>query len=648
MKLEKRYIILTAIFVFSFYLYLPNVLADTEIEEQEIWVAVHDFSVSANLKKEGVSGWNIAGRIENELAQKGIYRIVTRARIAKVLKEKNIKSTGSMDASNFGKIVGADFIVTGQLSLNGDKLTLVGKLVDVSGETGEIEKSFDITIHIPENESPARYFNEMFEEMADKLTMSPGNFLNYGIAMLDEGKYLQAVEAFREVKRITPVDKIRDIFLQYQPYNYKINYLTSKRSPGELLDYGIIALKKKKYREAVTVFEYFENVTPFEKIKSIMQIGDMLKNAQDKAEEQKKVIMGIISKASKMYLTAKGKEVDRINNMSPEELCDTALVELENLLINPKIHLSNYERLKIKGLMQDIKGFRGTLFAGPVKERNWKLQDLGIKMVPIKDGYFEMGDPKTINPDNKYLELNNKLHIVEITQPFWIAETEITIGQFLYYLRNPDLNPNAPKKYDKDKNINWDSKYCPITKKYRMKRGKGSTWGDLKLPMVCVNWKGARQFCEWLTYREKKAKRLPDGYIYRLPTESEWEYCCRAGSKGKYGHENLTSNTLFEYVWYQENSLRKTHVVGTKKANSWGLYDMHGNVWEWCNDWYGPYLDQAKDPVGPDDSNDNEKVLRGGSFASNESDLYTYTRYPKWYKTTKKNIGFRIVLAPEI
>ena len=644
MKLKKKELIL--FFIFSFH--FSSLLADNEIQKQKNWVAVHDFTVSSNLKKEGVSGWNIAGRIENELAQKGVYRIVTRAKIAKVLKEKNIKSTGSMDASNFGKIVGADFIVTGQLNLNGEMLTLVGKLVDVSGDTGEIEKSFDITVVVPEGDPPGKYFNDLFEEMSDKLTMSPGEFLDYGISMLNEGKYLQAVEAFREVKRIIPIDKIKNIFLQYQPYDYEIEYLVQKRTPGDLLDYGIKVLRKKKYREAVTVFEHFENVTPFEKIKSIMQIGDMLKNAQIKAEEQKKMITEIISKASSMYLMAKGKETDRINNLSPEELSDTALVELESLMINSQIHLSDYNRRKIKGLIGDIKAFRGTLFAGPVKERVWKLQDLNIKLVPIKEGFFEMGDPKTINPENAYLELDNKMHIVEITQPFWISETEITIGQFLYYLKNPNQDPNAPTKYDRVKNISWDSRYCPITKKLRMKRGKSLTWGDMNRPMVCINWKGAEQFCEWLTFREREAKRLPNGYIYRLPSEAEWEYSCRAGNKGKYGHKELTSDTLFEYVWYQENSLGESHIAGTKKANAWGVYDMHGNVWEWCNDWYGSYLDEAVDPVGPDDSNDNEKVLRGGSFASNESDLYAYTRYPKWYKATKKNIGFRIVLASEI
>ena len=648
MKIKANILVLLVLGVFYSCNMIASEKSSNSKKKENLWVAVHDFSVSENLKKDGVNGWDIAGRIENELTQNGTYKIVTRARIAKVLKEKNIKSTGSLNASNFGKMIGADFIVTGQVSLNGNKLTVVGKLVDASGETGEIEKSFDITKVIPADVSPRNYLDEMFEDIAKRLTMTPGEFLDYGLAMMDEGKYLKAVDAFREVKRIAQVEQIKAVCQKYSAYDHKISFFDRKRSPGEILDYGISSMKKQKFREAVTAFQYFSKITPYKKIKSLMQIGDLLKEAQDKAAGQKQLITETMVKASKMYMVARGKEAEKFENMSPEELCDAATVELENLLINPKIHLNEYDRQKIKGMINDIKAYRGTLFAGPVKEKCWTVQELKLKMMPVKGGFFEMGDPASTSIAESGEVVDNMIHLVTISMPFWISENEITIDQFLFYLKNPNDNSNEPDKYDRDKNINWNSKYCPIKKGYRMKRGRGLTWGKGDMPMVCVNWKAANQFCEWLTYKEQKEKKIPEGYVYRLPTEAEWEYCCKAGNKGKYGHPDMNDNTLCDYVWYEENSGGNINSVGGKKANSWGIKDMHGNVWEWCNDWHGAYLEEATDPIGADDSQDNMKVARGGSFVSSIDDLKSYVRYPVWYKSTKKNIGFRIVLAPEI
>ena len=121
-----------------------SIKADNESSDKP-WVAVHDFTVSNVLQKNGITGWNVAERIENDIVQTGEYRIVTRSKIDKVMKEKNLKSSENMDASEFGKLVGADYIITGQVIARDNKISVIAKLVDISKDTGEVEKSFDVS-----------------------------------------------------------------------------------------------------------------------------------------------------------------------------------------------------------------------------------------------------------------------------------------------------------------------------------------------------------------------------------------------------------------------------------------------------------------------------------------------------------------------
>ena len=125
--------------------------------------------------------------------------------------------------------------------------------------------------------------------------------------------------------------------------------------------------------------------------------------------------------------------------------------------------------------------------------------------------------------------------------------------------------------------------------------------------MEQVSWDDAVSFCKKLS--EKEGKR------YRLPTEAEWEYACRAGTKTAY-YTGDGEAALAEAGWYIANSDFKTHPVAQKKPNAWGLYDLHGNVYQWCSDVYGPYNGDATDPTGADASKEanSSRVLRGGSW----------------------------------
>ena len=157
-------------------------------------------------------------------------------------------------------------------------------------------------------------------------------------------------------------------------------------------------------------------------------------------------------------------------------------------------------------------------------------------------------------------------------------------------------------------------------------------------PVEQVSWDDAVEFCRKLSAlpAEKSA-----GYVYRLPTEAEWEYACRAGTTTVYSFGDSAAQ-LGEYAWYIDNSGNATHPVGGKKPNAWGLYEMHGNVWEWCQDWYGDYPSgAATDPTGP--SSGSGRVHRGGSWNGNFERCRSANRFRGTPDYRSYSQGFRVL-----
>ena len=171
--------------------------------------------------------------------------------------------------------------------------------------------------------------------------------------------------------------------------------------------------------------------------------------------------------------------------------------------------------------------------------------------------------------------------------------------------------------------------------------------GNVTRPVETVSWNDAVYYCERLTSRERMAGRLPVGWVYRLPTEAEWEYACRAGTTTRFSHGvDLGYALLGNYAWFVSNSLNTTHPVRTRAPNAWGLYDMHGNVRGWCADWWSDQLPggSVTDPKGP--ITGWSRVLRGGSW--DLGGRFCRSAYRIGYDSNGRDhrVGFRVVLAP--
>ncbi len=248
----------------------------------------------------------------------------------------------------------------------------------------------------------------------------------------------------------------------------------------------------------------------------------------------------------------------------------------------------------------------------------------GMDLVPIPAGEFYMGSEKG---DTDAFDDEKPRHKVRISDPFWLGKYKVTVGQFKRFVGASDYVTEAEKAKDK-----WTWR----------KPGYGDIGFDQtdEHPVVCVSWNDAKAYCTWVAEKT--------GVKVRLPREAEWEYSCRARPTTKdwvttkyYFGDNVAN--LGDYAWYVDNAKPYgTRPCGQKKPNAFGLYDMHGLAWEWCDDGKRTYSDEMEtDRVSAGAS----RVIRGGSFCYDPRRCRAASRYVSVPSSRGDGIGFRMLVS---
>jgi formylglycine-generating enzyme required for sulfatase activity len=285
--------------------------------------------------------------------------------------------------------------------------------------------------------------------------------------------------------------------------------------------------------------------------------------------------------------------------------------------------MEGFEKLRVQRQVASL----GTA-TGP-KTRPFLDLGGGVRMdlVHVKPGTFTMGGTEALT--ESWQKDERPPHQVTITKGYSLGKYEVTRGQFAAFVKATSYKTDA-EKIGKAGGRPANGGWTEIA---------GLNWQNTNFtqaddhPAVCISWNDAKSFCDWAG---KKS-----GRTVRLPTEAEWEYACRAGTKTRWSFGD-SEGAMGEYGWYDKNSGMQTQPVGRKRPNAWGLYDMHGNVWEWCEDWWGPYSGDAKDPLGP--ASGSERVVRGGCWVYGAIPCRSAFRGDDVPSMRNSHVGFRVCL----
>ncbi|MEM8867410.1 MAG: SUMF1/EgtB/PvdO family nonheme iron enzyme [Verrucomicrobiota bacterium] len=318
----------------------------------------------------------------------------------------------------------------------------------------------------------------------------------------------------------------------------------------------------------------------------------------------------------------------------PSGLSPTVLINGRvGRVIDGRVQVPSYQVLQVEIRIRDHLNLRRSLelepgrtlkwvvtpsrIPPPVLEKDWKVPYIGLACQWLDPGSYTMGSPLK---EHGRIPNEGPQTLINLNRGFWIAAYETTQQQYEWIMEANPSSTRGPKK-----------------------------------PVDSVTWAEAKEFCQRLTEKERRAGRLPKGYVYRLPTEAEWEYAARAGSEGAFffGEQADVSNGNFQGVYPRDweegrpsSDFYGTREVGSYAPNAFGLYDMHGNLSEWTLDKYNGRLKggEATDPL-PYPSG-KEVTLRGGSWENNAKLVRSASRDRVSPQTQSNSIGFRVVLAP--
>jgi formylglycine-generating enzyme required for sulfatase activity len=277
--------------------------------------------------------------------------------------------------------------------------------------------------------------------------------------------------------------------------------------------------------------------------------------------------------------------------------------------------------------------------------------DIKFELVPIPAGSFVMGSPAE---ESHHAKDESPLHPVQIAS-FWMGAREVTWDEYEQFAFALDLKKKKRDGVDLQKQSDLEKKADAVTRPTPPYADETFGFGRSGQPVICITHHAAMEYCRWLS--EKTGK------LYRLPTEAEWEYACRAGTKTAYFWGDDPAR-IEEFAWYVNNA-EKPMPIGKKKPNPWGLFDIHGNVAEWCLDHYiaDAYKKSSADtptlePVVLPDAKEYPYVARGGSWDDDAELLRSAARRVSnpewsvqdpqrpqsiWWHTDATFVGFRIV-----
>jgi len=336
---------------------------------------------------------------------------------------------------------------------------------------------------------------------------------------------------------------------------------------------------------------------------------------------------GIIKKDDELYhFYHKEKNKDGIREIFLNQLGTSNYLQTIKTLSN---YVENNLDIGFSAYFQAILKDSETNEIGKLSRLDTEFAHINIKRLKRFGGKFEKlakrltVEIEAIVPKSKRFQMGSNdgeenekpVHEIIINYDFEIAKHPVTVGEFRVFVKDTNYKTEAEKGYgayiwdgrdwNKKKDAYWDNPYFKQTDKH---------------PVVCVSWNDAKEYIEWLNEKTKEE--------YRLPTEAEWEYVACAGTTTKWSFGD-NEKELEKYAWYDEKGGKGTHPVGKKLPNPWELYDIHGNVWEWCEDWYDKYKDT--------------KVLRGGSWY--EVAFRARSAIRNWSSPTYRSddVGFRLL-----